>query len=311
MIWQTCFRDWRPILGPGERGKAIIVATDRAQARGIRDFVSGLLHAVPSLKALILSEQKESISLRTGVDIEIMTANYRSIRGRTVVFAALEELAFWQPSEFSANPSKEVYVALKPSLATVPGGLLVGISTAYSRQGLLWEQVQRYHGKPGPTLVWVSSSRAMNPSLSQAMIDEEIEADPTAARAEWLSVFRDDVESFLGMDLLRSAVVPGRASDVPAARRIEGRRVHRPLRRAAGFIHPGDRVGDRGREDRRPRPPGAPASLLAGGGRRGVCGAPQGLWRRERRLRPLGRGMGPRAFHEALDRGEGRGADGE
>jgi len=214
-VWQSAFRDWSGILGPGERGKAVIVAVDRAQARTIRDYVGGLLHGSPSLKALIQSEQRESIALTTGIDIDIMTANYRSIRGRTIVFAAMEELAFWSPSEMSSNPAKEIYNALKPSLATVPGGLLVGISTAYSRSGLLWEKVQKFHGKPGATIAWVSDSRTMNPMLSQEMIDEEIEADPSAARAEWMSIFRDDVESFLGQELLRSAIVPGRVADLP------------------------------------------------------------------------------------------------
>ena len=213
-VWMSTFQDWSKVLGPGERGKAFLVAVDRQQAMTIRDYVSGFVHASSYLESQILAEGKEIISLKTGVDIEVATANYRSIRGRTCVFACMEELAFWRASETYANPAKEVYTALKPSLATVPGGLLMGISTAYARSGLLWEMVQRHHGKPGSTLVWVSDSLTMNPGLSKEMIDSEIEADPSAARAEWLSVFRDDVESFVGIDLLQSAITPGQG-DIP------------------------------------------------------------------------------------------------
>lgn len=228
-VYQAAFRDWSRVLGPGERGKALIVATDRAQAKVIHGYVAGLLHSNPALRRLIVSEAKESIELRTGVDIEIAAASYRGIRGRTVVFACLEELAFWRASELYANPAVEIYRALKPSLATAPGSLLLGISSAYARQGLLWEMVSRHHGKDGSdVLAWVSDSRTMNPTLSEKMIARELEADPVGARAEWLSVFRDDVESYLGVDLLRSAVIAGRVADLPLPRGVQ----------AVGFIDP-------------------------------------------------------------------------
>jgi hypothetical protein len=227
-VWQSAFKDWRGILGPGERGKAVIIAVDRAQAKIIRDYISGLLHGTPALRALIQAEIRDRIELTTGIDIEVMTADFRSLRGRTIVFAAMEELAFWQPDEQSSNPSLEIYRALKPSLATAPGSLLLGISTAYSRSGLLYEQVQKFHGRPGSTLVWVSDSMTMNPLLSKELIESELEADPAAARAEWLSIFRDDVSSFLGIDLLRAAIVEGRTGDIPVRRGAM----------AVGFIDP-------------------------------------------------------------------------
>lgn len=218
-VYQAAMRDWSAVLGPGERGKALIVATDREQARGIRNYVAGLLNANPNLKRLVASEGKERIELSTGIDIEVASANYRSIRGRTVVFACLEELAFWRSSEVYANPAEEIYRALVPSLATAPGSLLLGISSVYSRQSLLWEMVSKHHGKDdSDVLAWVSESRTMNPSLSEKMIQRELEADPAGAKAEWLSIPRDDIESFVSMELLRSAIVPNRVTDVPLAR---------------------------------------------------------------------------------------------
>jgi hypothetical protein len=227
-VYQATLRDWTKVLGVGERGKALIVATDRAQAKVIQGYVAGLLHSNPNLRRLIVAEGKETIELSTGVDIEIATASYRGIRGRTVVFACLEELSFWRSSEVYANPAEEIYRALKPSLATAPGSLLLGISSAYARQGLLWRMVQQHHGKDSDVLAWVSDSITMNPTLSASMIQRELEADPAGARAEWLSVFRDDVESFLGQDLLKSAIVPGRVADLPLGRSGQ----------AVGFIDP-------------------------------------------------------------------------
>jgi hypothetical protein len=61
---------------------------------------------------------------------------FRNVRGRSVALAVFDECAFWQ-SELTANPDVEVYQAVTPSLATLPGSMLIGISTPYRRAGLL------------------------------------------------------------------------------------------------------------------------------------------------------------------------------
>ena len=47
-VFLACFNDWRPYLGPGERGAIMIIAADRKQARVILRYIKGLLQAVPS-----------------------------------------------------------------------------------------------------------------------------------------------------------------------------------------------------------------------------------------------------------------------
>jgi len=41
--------------------------------------------------------------------------------------------------EASASPDEEVYRAIKPGVATLPGGMLIGISTPYRKAGLLFK----------------------------------------------------------------------------------------------------------------------------------------------------------------------------
>ena len=41
-VFLACFKDWRPHLGPGEIGTVMIIAKDRAQARSIKRYISGL-----------------------------------------------------------------------------------------------------------------------------------------------------------------------------------------------------------------------------------------------------------------------------
>ena len=106
-MFLATFKDYRPFLGPGERGVLMIIATDRKQARVIQRYITALLNAVPMLAAMIERQDSESIDLDNRVSIEITTASYRTIRGYTVVAALCDEIAFWR-SEDSANPAEEI-----------------------------------------------------------------------------------------------------------------------------------------------------------------------------------------------------------
>jgi hypothetical protein len=208
-VYLACFKDWRPYLSRGERGFVFIIANDRLQARIIKDYVSGIMTGSPVLRSMVTSDLKETIELRNGVVISIKTASYRTLRGFTVLAAILEEVAFWR-SEESANPDREIMAALRPALATIPESLLIGISTPYARSGVLYEQFKKYFGKPGPSLIWKARTTMMNPTIDARTIRKEMEEDPQAARSEWLAEFREDIEAFLPLELVESAVVPGR-----------------------------------------------------------------------------------------------------
>ena len=119
-VFLGVFIDWRPRLVPGERAHIVVIAADRKQARVILGYIKGLLTSVPMIADLILRETNEEIDLANSVTIEVATCSYRTIRGRTIVAALADELAFWQ-SEGSANPDYEVLAAIRPAMATVPG----------------------------------------------------------------------------------------------------------------------------------------------------------------------------------------------
>jgi len=88
--------------------------------------------------------------------------------------------------------------------------MLIGISTAYRRDGLLYERWSKYFGKDSArTLVIQAESRALNPLLSQAEIDAALAEDPEAAKADYLSEWRDAVAGYLSRDLLDAAVEDG------------------------------------------------------------------------------------------------------
>jgi phage terminase large subunit-like protein len=127
-VYIACFRSYATVLSPGEKGVVMLLASDRRQARVLKQYVSGLLRSVPMLEQMIANETSEGIELDNGIVIEVHTASFRSVRGYTIVAAIPDEIAFWDTDD-SANPDTEILNALRPAMATVPGALLRMISS--------------------------------------------------------------------------------------------------------------------------------------------------------------------------------------
>lgn len=208
-VFLACFHDWAPYLAPGERGFIFIIAVDKAQAGIIRRYVGGLLHGSAILKRMIEKETIEGIDLKNGVSISVKTCSFRSLRGYTVLCAIMEEVAFWR-SEESANPDREVLAALRPALSTVPDSLLIGISTPYSRTGILWQQFKENFGQSGRPLIWRAPTKTMNPMIDQGLIDKAIADDPETAKAEWTAEWRSDISAFLPAEAVGACIISGR-----------------------------------------------------------------------------------------------------
>ncbi|MEI9899643.1 MAG: hypothetical protein WDN31_05275 [Hyphomicrobium sp.] len=103
-------------------------------------------------------------------------ANFRTIRGRTLLAVVFDEASFWR-DETSASPDIEVYRAVLPALATT-GGMLIGISSPYRRVGLLHQKHRDYFGKDGETLVIQASTVTLNPTINLGVIARARADDP-------------------------------------------------------------------------------------------------------------------------------------
>lgn len=214
-VYLACFREYRSHLAPGERGVILVIATDRRQARTIFRYAQALLTQVPMLKRLVESERSEELDLSNRITIEIGTASFKAVRGRTLVAVLGDETAFW-PAEDSASPDYEILDAVRPGMATIPNAMLLMASSPYARKGALWDAWKRWFGKPdAPALVWQASTRTMNPSVRQSVIDQANERDPTAASAEYGAQFRTDVESLLTREAIEAVVTPGAYERAP------------------------------------------------------------------------------------------------
>jgi hypothetical protein len=82
----------------------------------------------------------------------------------------------------------------------------MGISSPYSKRGLLWSKYRKHFGKSGDVLVVQGGTRDFNPTIDQRLIDDALADDPEAATAEWLGQFRNDLEAFITREVVEQAV---------------------------------------------------------------------------------------------------------
>jgi hypothetical protein len=201
-------------LAPGETGVVACISPTVRQARIVSDYCRGYLEASPVLAAEVSEVTADEIRLRNGNVITTLASDYRSLRGRTLLAAVIDEAAFLR-SDTSSTPDTETVRALRPGLATV-GGMLVVLSSPYRRSGYLFERHRDCFGRDDDDVLVVSGpSRAFNPLLDQALIAADLASDPEAARAEWLGEWRSDLAAFLSDELVDAAIVHGRPLELP------------------------------------------------------------------------------------------------
>jgi hypothetical protein len=201
-IYLALLHRWK--LAPGEVGIVLVLASTRDQANVAFRYIKGALEAHDALAAEVEEFRSATIVLRNGIEIRIGTADNASVRGATLVAVLCDEYAFWQPED-----AVEVVRAVRPGMATQPDAMLIVISSVYSATSPFGEAFRRNFGKDDPYAVYArATTRQMNPTIPQEFIDAEIARDPVANTAEYLSVERSDVASFLDAALVDGCTRP-------------------------------------------------------------------------------------------------------
>ena len=118
----------------------LAIAPTQRQAQGILSYCQGFLEASPVLRQEIEASTTEEIRLKAGVTIATHAANFRTVRGRTLLAVVLDETALFR-DEASAQPDIEIYRACVPALLTTKG-MMVGISTPFGQRGGTLRAVQ-------------------------------------------------------------------------------------------------------------------------------------------------------------------------
>jgi hypothetical protein len=204
IVYLAALCDFRAKLSRGETGVVLCIAPSQTQAQVVLNYTAGILEASPILAKLIEKQTSETIVLTNGVVIDVRSASFRRLRGQTCIGVIADEAAFWHSDE-SANPDIEILNAVRPSLGTT-GGPLVVISSPYARRGAVWDAFRQHYGPEGDRQILVArgSTRDLNPSYAQEKIDREYERDPAYAAAEFGGEFRTDIEGFVTVEAVQA-----------------------------------------------------------------------------------------------------------
>ena len=217
--WLASCRDWSRYRKPGQRLHGLIYASDRDQAMEVMGYLAGFFAEIPALAAMVergrggkASTRRDEIRLVNGVTIRVAVANFRRLRGRTVIFAIADELCFWMDGDTSLNPASEVLRALRPGLlTTAPDSELLIISSKYRRQGVAWDLHRANAGRDdAPVLVAESDTLSMNPTIPREEVERAFREDPEAAKAEFGGLWRDDLESYVNVEAVAAVTMRGR-----------------------------------------------------------------------------------------------------
>jgi hypothetical protein len=155
---------------------------------------------------MVKRQGSDSIELTNHISIECRPCSWRKLRGATYIGIVCDEVSFWYSDESYANPDSEVLAAVKPGLLTTHGPLILAPS-AYAKHGVLYETWRQHYGQQdSDTLVAYGTSRDLNPTLSQSEIDAEVRKDPARNQAEYLSIWRSDVTSYVDPTVVRACV---------------------------------------------------------------------------------------------------------
>jgi hypothetical protein len=200
---EWAFREWGDHLETYFVG---VFAPDRKQAHLTFDYVRRLIRSVPELEAMVESETKETITLKNNVRIEVITASKAAPRGRSYVFAAIEEAAFLR-SDASSDPDIELIRAIRPALARVPGSLLVVASSPHAQRGVIYEAWRRYREEaPEHVLFIQASTQELNPAFDSREIERAYQEDPVSAASEYGGAFRQDISAFIDAETLDECI---------------------------------------------------------------------------------------------------------
>ena len=222
--YQASFRDYRKYITRGEKIRVVTIAPSMDQGEIILDYCSAA-YELACLEGQLASRGNradgkiavnQKINIKANlfdvkVMLQVLAANYKNIRGRTIASAILEELAFWQQETDYKNPDYKILSALTPALASLKDmGKLFGISSAYTETGVLYDRYSKHFGVVGSkTLVVKAPTWVMNPSIDREFLEEEREEDPESFKAEYGSEFRNDIEGYQSARQVRAMTDPG------------------------------------------------------------------------------------------------------
>jgi hypothetical protein len=200
----------------GERAVVLFVGADIRYARLLLRLAAGAAREHASMRALIVSESSDAMTLRRpdGIDVELVALpageGGRSVRGRVILAAAIDEADFLRD-----GLDGELVAAILPRL--IPGAQLIVASTPWSREGVLYKLHAENWNVARHALVAHASTAVLrmgDPEIA-SMLESESARDPiNAAReygAQWIDggdAYFDSASIDRAIDATRPLILP-------------------------------------------------------------------------------------------------------
>jgi hypothetical protein len=194
-----------------------VLAKSMDQARMAFGYARGYCK-LPEVAPFVHRMYEQTIEFKTGVNIEILPASFRSVRGYTCPAAVLDEIAYWLDE--GSNPDVEVANAIRTRLSRVPGSQLLILSSPHAPRGVLYDMHEAYFGKEEESerdrvLFWNASTLAMRPDHPKPhAIQKAFRVDAVSAAAEYgidgYVSFRQHQQALFDLDAIDAVIVKGR-----------------------------------------------------------------------------------------------------
>ncbi|MCJ2056846.1 hypothetical protein MKL09_09795 [Methylobacterium sp. J-048] len=189
----------------GQRGRLPVIAVSKSTAAEAFNYLSGIFGEFPFFADLVDGDPtSDTIRLTNRVDIMVMAASFRTVRGATFVACLCDELAYWS-IEGMANPDKEILRAVRPALARYGDAPPFVLSSPYAKRGELYETYKDHYRPGGDPRVLVVQAPTLKmhdtPDLQRA-VARAYQKDPESARAEYGAEFREGISDFVSRELV-------------------------------------------------------------------------------------------------------------
>ncbi|KYG11420.1 hypothetical protein BE21_57560 [Sorangium cellulosum] len=149
-----------PNLKPGEIARSVIISPDTDQSGACFNYCQGIVESSPVLSRAIVKTTTEEIVLRRpdGKMVEIVVGaasrGGKAARSRSVVFAGLDEAAFFYPEGSHVANDKDIYDAVLGTIKFLEFAQVWIVSTPWIEGvGVMEEIIEEHWGNPGFALV--------------------------------------------------------------------------------------------------------------------------------------------------------------
>jgi hypothetical protein len=212
----------------GQKAMCFLVSQNLAVARENYTFVLTTLESSPLFKKEIKDQNADFIYLKNNITIGMAPPSGKALRGYAVPVVAMDEVGMWYTDSESANPDVEVLRAIKHATVQFPHRKLLGTSTPWVKDGLLWkfyeagtEGRKLDQSKRGPfknvlvlnaptaVMTGIKSGGLKRVLVPRETLAQEYESDPQAFERESMARFVDSISGFLNAQKIKEAVSIG------------------------------------------------------------------------------------------------------